>query len=72
MTRNRAANIAANDRVDITRRHFLTVSAGLGGGLLIGFTTSRSISAVRADEKAANTPFAPNAFIRIDPTVRSR
>ena len=43
------------------------MSAALGGGLLIGFATGRSISAASAAEKAANTPFAPNAFIRIDP-----
>ena len=67
MTGNRTVDLAASDRVDFSRRHFLTVSSALGGGLLIGFATGRSISTASAAEKAANTPFAPNAFIRIDP-----
>src|SRR5258706_2150065 len=45
----------------------LSASAALGGGLLIGFTTGRSISAAGAAERAASEPFTPNAFIRIDP-----
>ena len=42
----------------ISRREFLSASAALGGGLLIGFRTGAAIA-----EPAA--PFAPNAFIRI-------
>jgi isoquinoline 1-oxidoreductase beta subunit len=42
----------------ISRRQFLSTSAALGGGLLIGFRTGPSIGASAA-------PFAPNAFIRI-------
>jgi isoquinoline 1-oxidoreductase beta subunit len=42
----------------ISRRQFLSTSAALGGGLLIGFRTGPSISASAA-------PFVPNAFIRI-------
>jgi isoquinoline 1-oxidoreductase beta subunit len=48
--------------VDLSRRQFLSVSAALGGGLLIGFTTSPSI---RNAEGAAGSTFTPNAFIRI-------
>ncbi|HEX9300731.1 MAG TPA: molybdopterin cofactor-binding domain-containing protein, partial [Casimicrobiaceae bacterium] len=43
----------------ISRRQFLSASAALGGGLLIGFRTSA------AAEGAAGAPFTPNAFIRI-------
>jgi isoquinoline 1-oxidoreductase beta subunit len=42
----------------ISRRRFLSTSAALGGGLLIGFRTGSSIGASAA-------PFVPNAFIRI-------
>src|SRR5258705_272282 len=65
-TVRRAARRAARRRrdmsVDLSRRQFLSVSAALGGGLLIGFTTSPSI---RNAEGAAGATFAPNAFIRI-------
>lgn len=53
--------------VDRSRRHFLSASAALGGGLLIGFATYRSVDTARAAGDVANEPFAPNAFIRIDP-----
>jgi isoquinoline 1-oxidoreductase beta subunit len=67
MTSNRMIDLVESDGVDLSRRHFLSASAAVGGGLLIGFTTGRSISAAGAAEKAASEPFAPNAFIRIDP-----
>src|SRR5947207_2960392 len=54
--------------INLSRRHFLSASAALGGGLLIGFTAGRSVSAAGAAEKIAGEPFAPNAFIRIDST----
>jgi isoquinoline 1-oxidoreductase beta subunit len=47
--------------MDLSRRQFLTVSAALGGGLVVGFTTSTA----RAAEGAAGATFTPNAFIRI-------
>ncbi|MCU1376815.1 MAG: tat (twin-arginine translocation) pathway signal sequence domain protein [Actinomycetia bacterium] len=50
----------------ISRRQFLSASASLGGGLLIGFTLGPS--AADASESAASAPFTPNAFIRIDPS----
>jgi isoquinoline 1-oxidoreductase beta subunit len=53
--------------MNLSRRQFLSASAALGGGLLIGFTTGRSISVAGAAEKVASEPFTPNAFIRIDP-----
>ncbi len=53
--------------MNLSRRQFLSASAALGGGLLIGFATGRSISAADATEEIAGEPFAPNAFIRIDP-----
>jgi isoquinoline 1-oxidoreductase beta subunit len=43
----------------ISRRQFLSTSAALGGGLLIGFRTSA------AAESPSGAPFVPNAFIRI-------
>ena len=44
--------------MDLSRRQFLSASAALGGGLLIGFRTRPSIG-------AAAEAFTPNAFIRI-------
>jgi isoquinoline 1-oxidoreductase beta subunit len=67
MTSNRIIDLVENDGMDLSRRRFLSASAALGGGLLIGFTASRSISAAGAAEKLASESFAPNAFIRIDP-----
>ncbi len=51
--------------VDLSRRRFLTASAAVGGGFLIGFTTGPSINAADAAEKGASQSFTPNAFIRI-------
>jgi isoquinoline 1-oxidoreductase beta subunit len=48
--------------VHLSRRQFLSASAALGGGLLIGFTMSPSI---RNAEAAEGATFTPNAFIRI-------
>jgi isoquinoline 1-oxidoreductase beta subunit len=53
-----------------SRRQFLSAGVSLGGGLLIGFTIGPSTSAAEAAEGAARAPFAPNAFIRIDPSGR--
>src|SRR5438132_2951991 len=47
--------------VDLSRRQFLSASAALGGGLLIGFRTGAAHTA----ESAAGAAFTPNAFIRI-------
>jgi isoquinoline 1-oxidoreductase beta subunit len=67
MVLDRTSKIVGRDSgVNRSRRNFLSASAALGGGLLIGFATGRSISAAGAAEKAASEPFAPNAFIRID------
>src|SRR5437899_336356 len=53
--------------INLSRRQFLSASAALGGGLLIGFTAGRPVNAVGTAEKIAGEPFAPNAFIRINP-----
>jgi len=66
MTSNRTIDFVESDDVDLSRRRFLSAGAAVGGGLLIGFTTGRSISPAVAAEKVATEPFAPNAFIRID------
>src|SRR5438552_10031175 len=47
--------------VDLSRRQFLSASAALGGGLLIGFRTGAAHTA----ESVAGATFTPNAFIRI-------
>jgi isoquinoline 1-oxidoreductase beta subunit len=49
--------------VGLTRRGFLQVSAAVGGGLLLGIELAPAIAGVATEHK----PFAPNAFIRIDP-----
>src|SRR6266568_2728929 len=58
----RTARKGPDMTVDLSRRQFLSASAALGGGLLIGFTTRPSI---RNAEGAAGATFTPNAFIRI-------
>src|SRR5258708_14824944 len=61
-TVRRTARRRPDMTVDLSRRQFLSVSAVLGGGLLIGFTTSPSI---RNAEGAEGVTFTPNAFVRI-------
>src|SRR5438105_1707302 len=68
MILDRISDVLIRDSdMNLSRRQFLSASAALGGGLLIGFATGRSISAAGAAEKVASEPFGPNAFIRIDP-----
>ncbi len=67
MTSNRIIDLVERDGVDISRRRFLSVSAAVGGGLLIGFTAGPSIGTAEAAPSAASPTFTPNAFIRIDP-----
>src|SRR6266404_6102022 len=62
MPANQMIDSVERDGVDLSRRRFLTASAAVGGGLLIGFTAGPSIGVADA---AAGPPFAPNAFIRI-------
>src|SRR5437879_460581 len=62
---DRSSDVVEGEGVDLSRRRFLSVSAAVGGGLLIGFTAGPSIGAAEAAEKVASPPFAPNAFIRI-------
>ena len=64
MTSNRMIDLES-DGVDLSRRRFLSVSAAMGGGLLIGFTTGPAIRAADAAGKGASASFVPNAFIRI-------
>ena len=65
MTSNRMTDVVETDGVDLSRRRFLSVSAAMGGGLLIGFATGPAIRAADAAGKGASAAFAPNAFIRI-------
>jgi isoquinoline 1-oxidoreductase beta subunit len=65
MTSKRMIELVESDGVDLSRRRFLSVSAAVGGGLLIGFTTGPSIGAAEAAQSVASPPFTPNAFIRI-------
>jgi isoquinoline 1-oxidoreductase subunit beta len=48
----------------LDRRAFLKAGAALGGALVIGFAVPLVLRPARA--AAAQSPFAPNAFIRID------
>ncbi len=50
----------------VTRRQFLSASASLGGGLLIGFNLGPSIRDAKAAQDTAGAAFTPNAFIRIE------
>jgi isoquinoline 1-oxidoreductase beta subunit len=65
MDSNRLVDVAESEGVDLSRRRFLSVSAAVGGGFLIGFTVRPSIGDADAAETAAGLSFAPNAFIRI-------
>jgi isoquinoline 1-oxidoreductase beta subunit len=65
MTAHRILDLAERDGVDLSRRRFLSVSAAVGGGLLIGFTAGPSIGTAEAANTVTTEPFTPNAFIRI-------
>jgi isoquinoline 1-oxidoreductase subunit beta len=68
MSLDRPRDVVDGDSgISLPRRQFLSTSAALGGGLLIGFTAGHAIGAAGAAEKVASGSFAPNAFIRIDP-----
>jgi isoquinoline 1-oxidoreductase beta subunit len=55
-----------NDVVNLSRRRFLKSSALAGGGLVLGcHLPSLSKSAQAAEAAAADTTFAPNAFVRV-------
>jgi isoquinoline 1-oxidoreductase beta subunit len=51
----------------ITRRSFITLTATAGGGLLLGFSLLDCTGKARDAAVASGPPFAPDAFIRIDP-----
>jgi isoquinoline 1-oxidoreductase subunit beta len=53
------------DAPDMSRREFLTVSAAVGGGLLIGVAMGTAAEGARA--ASGNEVFAPNAFVQIAP-----
>ena len=65
MTFDGISDVVESDGVDLSRRRFLSVSAAVGGGLLIGFTAGPSIGAAEAAKTVATEPFTPNAFVRI-------
>src|SRR5712671_3660654 len=51
-------------RREMNRRHFLTATSAIGGGLLLGFGLPTR-GEIR-DALTSDAPFAPNAFLRID------
>ena len=51
----------SRDTANLSRRTFLKVSTAIGGGLIIGWIPEGYAA-------GPNEPFAPNAFIRIDPS----
>src|SRR6266576_1404041 len=66
MILDRISDVVERDSgINLTRRQFLSATAAVGGGLLIGFTTGPSIGAADAAQNVASAPFTPNAFIRI-------
>src|SRR4030095_4030775 len=65
MASDRIIDLVESDGVDFSRRRFLSVSAAVAGGLLIGFATDPSVGATQAAKSVASPAFAPNAFIRI-------
>ena len=56
----------STEPVSASRRNFLTATAALGGGLMLGFGISARAGV--SDELTTNAPFEPNAFLRIDRT----
>lgn len=48
----------------LSRRNFLTATAAIGGGLLLGF--GLPVRSEIRDSLTTDAPFAPNAFLRID------
>jgi isoquinoline 1-oxidoreductase beta subunit len=60
----KAASIRPRAPASSSRRSFLTATAAIGGGLLLGFAVPAR-SEIR-DTLTTGAPFAPNAFLRID------
>ena len=60
----KTAVVENQDLASPSRRHFLTATTAIGGGLLIGFGLPAR-GQVR-DTLTTDAPFAPNAFLRID------
>src|SRR5213078_3219620 len=54
--------------INASRRQFLRVSAAIGGGLMVEFAIGAMLRGSAPGEPVANRTFAPNAFIRIDPS----
>jgi isoquinoline 1-oxidoreductase beta subunit len=57
--------VERNVGMNVSRRQFLSASAAVGGGLLIGFALAPSIGAADAAQNVVSPLFTPNAFIRI-------
>jgi isoquinoline 1-oxidoreductase beta subunit len=64
MSGDRIVELAESGGVNVSRRRFLSISAAVGGGLLIGFNAP-SIRDADAAQSVAGASFTPNAFIRI-------
>ena len=62
----KTASIETREVVASSRRNFLklTATAAIGGGLTLGF--GLCARAEVSDELTTGSPFAPNAFLRID------
>ena len=58
-------NASKHGATNLSRRNFLKGSATLGGGLVIAFLVPGANRFAAADDAAASSEFAPNAFLRI-------
>lgn len=53
--------------IDLTRRTFLQLVGGVGASFALGSFTTIACASGEADARQKGDPFAPNAFLKIDP-----